>query len=915
MLSDLRYRLRAIFRRGAMERDLATELQLHYDREVAKLVDAGMSLADAQRRARMAMGGMEQVKEDTRDAWGVGFVESTTQDLAYAFRLLRKSPIFAATTVLSLAIGIGATTSLFTLIDTMMWRLLPVANPEQLLVLAHRGQTGVSNGFTYQQYEIFRDHADALELAAYARAPLSVSIDGQVEPAVDGQLVTGGYFPLLGVRPVVGRLFGPDDDRAVLGHPVAVLSHGYWMRRFGGDASAIGRALVVSGTAFTIVGVTPAEFFGTEVGTSPGLFLPMMMQPAVMPLTGNLLQRPNIMSTGLRILGRREPHATLPQATAQLDALARIPETDWRPRDKFTGQKEDLRLVLTSAATGLSELRRQFSQPLFILLSVAAIVLLIACANVGTLQLARAAARRQEFSLRLALGAGRSRLFHQVLVEAALLTAFGGATGVALAYWLTRALVTYTSVGQAATVLDLSPDFRVLAFTLSVSVVAGILVGLAPAVRASRTEVSSDGRRDLAQTRNASAGRGPGGALVAVQVALSVMLLFGAGLFVRSLQNLYRHDSDVDRSRVLVVRVEPRGGNNRSAPGVAERLDRLYQELLDRIERMPGVESASLARTSPLAPSSYSFSVATPGGGAQRLPALIVYPGYFRTMGIPLVIGRDFNADDLRPGSPFAVLVNQAFVREFLGGRESLGVQHGLAEARGAGRGAKAGFVYAPGRPLNIIGVVRDSRFPALREAVSPTVYETFMQANTGFGHMVLHVRTSEGADLAPRVRDAVQAIDSAVPMFDIHTLADELDAALVRERLVAALSGGFGLVALGLVSVGLYALLAFSVSRRTAEIGIRVALGATRDDVLWLVGRQGLTIVLLGLAAGVPAAWIATRLAARQLDTLLYQQTSNDPLAMTAAIVVLLLVAVCAGLLPARRAARIDPIVALRTE
>lgn len=298
------------------------------------------------------------------------------------------------------------------------------------------------------------------------------------------------------------------------------------------------------------------------------------------------------------------------------------------------------------------------------------------------------------------------------------------------------------------------------------------------------------------------------------------------------------------------------------------------------------------------------------------LPALIVYPRYFRTMGIPVVKGRDFNTDDLRPGSPFGVLVNQAFVREFLGGREPLGVQHGLTEARVAGRDAKTGFVFAAGRPLNIIGVVKDSRFPALREATSPTVYQTFLQANTGFGHMVLYVRTSRSAaEIATQVREAVQAIDTSVPMFDIHSLADEVDAALVRERLVATLSGGFGLVALALVSIGLYGLLAFTVSRRTAEIGVRVALGATRSDVSWLIGRQALTVVLLGLAAGIPGAWIATRLASRQLDTLLFEQTPNDPIAMAAAIIVLLLVAVCAGLLPARRAARIDPIVALRTE
>jgi predicted permease len=887
------------WRRRAAERDMQEELQ-----SIAAMAAPG------------ELGNLTLAAEDARAEWGWTPLEQVGQDLRYAVRTLKRSPVFTATTVLSLAIGIGANTSLFTLINTVMWKLLPIRDPEHLLVLAQRGPSAVSNGFSYQQYELIRDHTNALDFAAYYRVPLNVSIDGRIEPTIQGQLVTGDYFPLLGVRPALGRLLGPDDDRVVMAHPVAVLSNGYWMRRFGGDASVIGRTILLSGTAFTIVGVTPAEFFGTEVGMSPGLFAPLMMQPAVMPMTGNLLQRPRVVSNAFRVLGRLKKDIPRERAAAQLDALAQAPETDWRPRDKFTGQIEDLRLDLTSAATGLSELRRQFSQPLLILLSVAGIVLLVACANVGTLVLARSAARRQEFSLRLALGAGGSRLFRQVLVEACMLAALGGAAGVALAYWLTLALVAYTSVGQSATVLHLSPDLRVLAFTVVISLVAGLLVGCAPAIRASRAEFSPDGRRDLAQMRSMSAGRGPGGVLVAAQVALSVVLLFAAGLFVRSLQHLNRDDSDVDRARVLVVRVEPRGSGDRSAPGLAERFDRLYQELLVRVERMPGVESASLARTSPLSTSSYGFQLALPAGGARMLPALIVYPRYFRAMGIPVVRGRDFNTGDLRPGSPFAVLVNQAFVREFLGGREPLGVQHGLTEARVVGRDPKVGFVFGAGRPLNIIGVVKDSRFPNLREATSPTVYQTFLQANTGFGHMVLHVRTTRPvAGITAQVREAVQAVDTAVPMFDIHTLADEVDAALVRERLVATLSGGFGLVALALVSIGLYGLLAFTVSRRTAEIGIRVALGATRSDVSWLIGRQALTIVLVGLAVGVPGAWISTRLASRHLDTLLFEQTPNDPIAMTAAIVVLLLVAIGAGLLPARRAARIDPIVALRTE
>jgi putative ABC transport system permease protein len=887
------------WRRRAAERDMQEELQ-----SIAAMAAPG------------ELGSLTLAAEDARAQWGWRRLEQVGQDLRYALRMLRKTPVFTATTVLSLAIGIGANTSLFTLINTVMWKLLPVRDPEHLLVLAQRGPTAVSNGFNYQQYEMIRDQTNALDLAAYYRLPLNVSIDGRIEPTIQGQLVSGDYFSLLGVRAAHGRLPGPDDDRVVMGHPVVALSHGYWRRRFGGDASVIGRTILLSGTAFTIVGVTPAEFFGTEVGTSPGLFAPLMMQPALMPMTGNLLQRPRVTSTGFRVLARLRKDLSLDQATAQLDTLARVPETDWRPRNKFTGQVEDLRLELTSAATGLSELRRQFSQPLVILLSVAGIVLLVACANVGALVLARSAARRQEFSLRLALGAGGPRLFRQVLVEACMLAALGGAAGIALAYWLTRALVAYTSVGQSATVLHLSPDLRVLAFTAAISLVAGLLVGCVPAMRASRAGLSPDGRRDLSQVRSMSAGRGAGGALVAVQVALSVVLLFGAGLFVRSLQHLNRDDSDVDRARVLVVRVEPRGSDNRGAPGAAARFDRLYQELLDRVERIPGVESASLARTSPLSPSSYGFQIALPAGGARMLPALIVYPRYFRTMGIPVMRGRDFNADDLRPGSPFAVLVNQAFVREFLRGREPLGIQHGLTEARVVGRDARTGFVFGTGRPLNIVGVVKDSRFPALREATPPTLYQPFLQANTGSGQMVLHVRTSRsGEAITAQVRDAVQAVDTSVPMSDVHTLADEVDAALVRERLVATLSGGFGLVALALVSIGLYGLLAFTVSRRTAEIGIRVALGASRAEVSWLIGRQALRIVSVGLAVGVPAAWIATRLAARQLDTLLFEQTPNDPIAMTAAILVLLLVAMGAGLLPARRAARIDPMVALRTE
>jgi putative ABC transport system permease protein len=881
------------WRRRAAERDMQEEL-----RSIAAMADPG------------ALGNLTLAAEDARAQWGWTRLEQTGQDVRYAVRTLAKAPGFTLTAVLSLAIGIGANTALFTLINTVMWKMLPVGEPQHLLTLGQQVPTGVTYGFTYQQYEIFRDHGGALDLAAYSPQRLDVSIDGHVEPTIDAHLVTGEYFPLLRLRPALGRLFDESDDRVPTGHPVAVLSHAYWQRRFGADPAVLGRTITLGRQPFTIVGVTPAEFFGAEVGMSPNLYLPVMMQPALLPMNGSLLENPQVTTHWLRLLGRLKPGVPLAQAGPRLNALAGTPETEWRLRDKFTRQFIDVRLVVSSAAAGLSDLRREFSQPLFTLLAVAGLVLLIACANVGQLLLARSATRRSEFALRLALGAGRARVMRQVLVEGLVLTGIGAAAGVALAYWAAAALVTYASAGQRAVILDLSPDVRVLAFTAGVSIAAGLLFASAPAIRASRADRSPLGGRDLGRTRHGSGERGPGRALVIAQVALSVVLLVGAGLFVRTLQNLYRAERGIDLDRVVVVRLEPRGSGQRT-PEIAERLDRLYRDLLGRTEAMPGVQSVSLARSSPLGPSTLGFAIIPPrGGDSMRLESTIVYPRYFATMGIPIVKGRDFNDDDLRPGSARAVLVNEPFVREILHGREPIGVAHGVM-VPGPGRGTMRHNL-----PLNIIGVVKDSRFPGLRDRTPPTVYQTFLQANTGFGQMVLHVRASRSsAEIVPPVLAAVQSIERDVPMATVRTLADEVGAELVRERLVATLSGVFGLVALALICIGLYGLMAFTVSRRAAEIGIRMALGASRSSVRWLVARQALAIVLAGVAIGVPAAWVTGRLAARQLSSMLYEVTATDPITIAAAIGVLVIVAMGAGSLPARRAARIDPAMALRSE
>lgn len=878
------------WRRRAAEREIDEEL-----RSIAAMAQPG------------ELGSLTLAAEDARSELGWTRLEQACQDLRYASRATLRSPAFTVAAVASLAIGIGVNVTLFSLIDALLWRSLPVRDPATLLAIGRQDASAVQSGFTYGNYQVFREHVPALGVAAYGSAPLNVSIDGVLEPTLQGQLVSGSYFPLLGLTPAVGRLLDAADDRVPSGHPVAVLSHGYWTRRFGADAAVVGRTISISGQPFTVVGVAPREFYGTQVGSAPELFLPVLMQPVVMPMTADLIARDTTLtSLWLRVLARVTPGASIPRATAQLDALAGAPETDWRLRHKFTRQVEDARLALMPAATGLSDLRRQFSQPLFLLLAIAGIVLLIACANVGNLVLARAATRRGEFALRLALGAGRGRIVRQVMTESVVLAIPAGIAALALAWWMSSALVGYAAIGRDALVLDVTPGWRVLAFTAALSVMAGLILGCLPALRASRGRGTASGSLAVSRVRGV-APAGPGQGLVALQVALSMVLLVGAALFVRSLQYLTRSDRDLDQHRVLVVRIEPRGSGERNTPAVAASLDRTYRALITQIEALPGVRSASLARSSPLGQTGFGYRILRPSATeAEMVTASILYPRYFATMGTPIVLGRDFDESDSRPGSPAAVIVNEAFVRSVLGQAPPLGTGHGV---RAIGRGSQQA-------PLNIVGVVKDARFPALRDAPQPTVYQPFLQANTGFGGMTLHVRLAEARDdTIRRIRAAVQAVQPGVPMFQMHSLADEIDAALVRERLLATLTSVFGTVALILIGVGLYGLMAFGVARRTSEIGVRVALGATPSDIRVLVAREALRVLAIGLVVGVPAAWLAGRIISAQLLPLLYRVTPGDPLAFAAATALLTVVALVAGVVPAWRASRVDPIVALHHE
>jgi len=902
LFSDLKYRLRAIVGRKSMERELAAELQFHCEQQAAKLIAAGVPRDEALRRARLAIGGVEQVKEECREARGVAALESTAQDLLYGLRQLRRRPGFALVVVSSLALGIGANTAIFSLIDAVLLRMLPIDDPAGLQLVVPRQANGVGRGFDYPEFRRLRAASPVfVDVAAYGTTRLNVSLDGSIEPTAEGQLVSGSYFPLLGVDAVAGRTIRPDDDVNPNAHPVAVISHGYWRRRFGLDPLVVGRTIHLSGTPFTIIGVAPQEFFGLEVGRAADIWVPIMMQPTVMPAAENWLVEHMSRDFWLTVVGRVKPEYTLPQAQSIVAGLDVLDPLMTKPANRGERpQRIPEQLGLTPAARGISALRQQFSQPLFILMAVVAVVLLIGCANVANLVLARAASRLPEFSLRIALGAGRWRLVRQLLVENVLLAVLGGLCGLLLARWATALLVTFMSSGRSPIVLHLEPNGRILAFTAVVSILTGIMCGLVPALRASRVDVVS-GIKGQARGSIGTHWIGPGKILVVSQVALCLLLLFGAGLFVRSLQRLDGQDAGFDRDMVLIVRIEPRGSDQRGVPGASQRLNRIYRELLQHVTAIPGVRAASLAHYGPTSRVSYSGPLRVSGGTQQRVPQMMVYPNYFATMDIPLRAGRDFSERDLDESSPLVGVVNEAFVRQIMNGQNPVGMRISVERGDAA---------------REIIGVVRDVRYASLKEDTPPLMYQPFLQTNTGRGQMTLHVRAANGAaGVVSRVREEVQRIDKDMPLFPIQTLADQMNGLLSRERLVAALSTLFGLVALLLAAVGLYGLLAFSVVQRTGEMGLRMALGAARQNVVLMVMRDAMLLVGVGVVIGVPCALVTGRLASSQVSGLLFGLSATDPSTMVGAALLLMTVAAVAAYLPASRAARVDPMVALRND
>jgi predicted permease len=882
---------------------LDDDIQAHIQHETDDYISRGVPPEEARRLARLAFGNVAIVSEDVRSVWHRVWLEQLLQDFTFGVRLLRRAPLFTSAVVLSLALGIGANTAIFSLLNAVALRPLPVENPEGLLKIGDQ--------YPYAGFRaLASDETVLASVAAAAGVRLNVSIDGAPEPTVSGQLVSGNYFRLLGIRPARGRAISPDDDRTPNAHPVVMLSDEYWASRFGREPSAIGRVITISGTPFTVIGVAPPGFLGIEVGTAPSLFVPILMQPTVVPVLGN---PPRLITGQFRVLARLRPGVTAAQATAALENrvhgwLER--EMGGRANLSRFGSSVRAQLIgvnlwpqMTPAATGFSKIRDEFSRPLLILMAGVGILLLIACANTSNLLLARAAARQPEFATRLALGAGRWRLTRQVLVESIVLAGLGAVVGVGLAQWATRLLVVFISRGQTPVVLDVALDARVLVFTAACAVFTGVLFGVAPALRASglrlmptlRVPTSRDGARP---------GLIPERLLVVSQIALSLVMLIGAGLVVRGLMSLDGRGGGAAQREVIVARVEPAGSySRRRPPQTLVRIDREYKNLLERIHAIPGVRSASLAEYSPANPGGIYRRVSTPSGAEVQVHQPMVYARYFSTIGIPFVEGRDFAPRDLDDNSPPVTIVNQTFARLFFGHTSAVGQPCRVMATDSA-------------LPCQIIGVVRDSPFADIAGDIVPTMFQPFLHTDTNRGMMVLHVRASDDPrSVIPALREELMHAHPTAPQFAIQTIADEFDAVLVRQRLLATLGTVFSLAALLLAGVGVYGLFAFVVVRRTREIGLRMALGAERGDIARMVIGDALILVLVGVSLGSAGAVALSRLATLRVADLLPTVDGKDPLALAAAVTALLAVAGIAAYLPARRAARIQPMEAVRAE
>lgn len=843
-------------------------------------------------------------------------------DLRYAFRSLRKAPVFTAIAVLSLALGIGGNTAIFTLLDQILLRLLPVKDPQELVALKMRGRHYGSNwGDNAISYPMYRDFQDRNQVFAgmFCRRAQSVSLtfEGRTELARI-EMVSGTYFPVLGVGASLGRTFTPNDDVTPSGHPVVVLSHDFWKTRFAADPQVTGKKIIVNGNNMTIVGVAQEGFDGVELGNATKLFVPIMMEPDLMPQQKEFLK--DRRTRWVNAFGRLKPGVTDAQAKVSLQPIMHamleqeVQEPAFSRASAFTREQFLKSTIdLLPGSQGRSNLRDQLTTPLWVLMAITGTVLLIACANLANLLLARATGRKKEMAIRLAMGAGRGRIIAQLLTESVVLASLGGAAGVLFASWADQLLMAAYLRGDAeGLAIRTSPDVRILLFTIAVTLLTGLLFGLAPALQATKP--------DVAPTLKDQAGAVVGGgnaalrkALITAQVTLSLLLLIGAGLFVKSLTNLRSLGPGFSAEKLIGFELNPT--LNGYTP---ERTKLFYRALTDSLSTLPRVQSVGLASVRILEGNEWDNSATVEGytaaAGHDPEPYMNeISPGYFTTLGVPIVEGRDFTDKDTqqilhKPASPphnedywvpATIIVNETFAKKYFAGRSPIG-RH-------------IGFGIDPGTKVDmeVIGVVKDIKYTNLRDRVPEQAFLPYL-ANRGAGGMVVYLRTARDAEqMFSAVRAKVREMDASIPIYSMRTTEEQISNSLSTERLIASLSAVFGFLATLLATIGLYGVMAYAVARRTREIGIRMALGAAQGSVVWMVMKEVLVLVAIGVGVGVPAALGLTRLVQSQL----FGVAPNDPATLALAVVGLAGVACAAGYIPALRASRIDPILALRYE
>jgi predicted permease len=903
-IGELWRRLRWVLHRGRFEREMEEEIRFHLD---LKAIDQSSEAANRQ------FGNITLVKEDCRRTWTGTFWEQLAQDIRYGLRAMTANKLFSAMAILSLALGIGANTAIYSFMDAIMIKAMPVQRPQDLVILNCRskgetpvirhthgaGYTEPGGGetrpiFPYPAYEFLRNDNRAFSnLFAYANANrLNLVIDGQAELG-EGEYVSGGYFSGLGVVPAAGRLIGPNDDREGA-TPVAVITNAFWQRRFGANPNVAGTPILVNGKPFTIAGVAAPQFFGVRSKSDLEIFIPVH-HLALVDNRGPRVAGWFHDSHGywLEMMGRLRPGVTLAQAQAELSGKFRGWVSDSAANDK---ERANLPVLwLQEGGSGVDSLRRQYAKPLYILMSMVGLILLIACANIANLLLARAEARRREMAVRLSLGAGRLRVIRQLLTESVLLSLTGGAFGICVAALGIRSLTWLLSNGKENFTLHADVDWRVLGFTLLVSIIAGLAFGLAPAIQSTRVDIAPALKETRAGVRRTRL-FGLSHVLVVSQIAISLLLVAAAGLFVRTLNNLHSVDLGFNRENVLLFSL------NGAQTGLKEpALKATYSELQRRFLLTPNVRQATLASVPLVAGWNDGNSIKVPGHPddprhGPNTSVMQVAPGFFDTMQIPILTGRPIDERD-REGAPIAAVVNEVFVKKYFANESPIG-RH---------------FVFDPDVDVQIVGVAKTARYSSLKREIPPVAYFSYLQSiGWPIKQMFFELRTAgDPLAMANTVRQIVHEISPQVPVADLTTQSRKIDETISAEKTFAELCTCFGVLALVMACVGLYGTMAYAVSRRTSEIGIRMALGAERRRIIWMVLRQVLLLGTLGVLIGMAAVWETTAF----LKSYLFGLQPNDPLTLGFAVAIMAACAVLSGYAPARRASRIDPMTALRHE